>query len=511
MFFVPLYLEAIRSRPLPMFWLATLAQAMVWLAVPTLVYSAPPGELAQVLAIGHEFQFDSDVGPPLAFWLAEIAFRIAGLFGVYALSQLCVITTYWSVFKLGSAIVGGAHAVVAVLLMVGISLFTVPTPDFGPPVLTMALWATVLLHYWRAVVQGQRRSWYVLGGAAALMLLTSEAALILLGALALFTALTERGRDAIGSIEPLIAAVIMVGCLFLHLLWLEGAADSLTPTLDHLRVSGVAGENTLAWLWLLTLLLLAHAGLALLVALARGWPRVQTNPTPAILRSAVDPFGKSFVKVFALVPGLLATILAVVLQRPSPIGGTAPLVVLSGLAIVVAAGDSIELYHQRILGFAWSGLLLVPAMFVPLMIFLLPWTTGTDLKVVLPAAAMGRFFADSFESRTGRPLTVITGDIGTAAIVALAAPSRPSVYFDVDPERSPSVTADDIRRNGAIVVWLTADTTPTPPPDIKAYFPDLIPEVPQTFERSVQGRLPLLRVGWAVIRPASTPAAAGPR
>ena len=55
--------------------------------------------------------------------------------------------------------------------MVGISLFTVPTPDFGPPILGMALWAVVLLHYWRAVVRGRRRSWYVLGVAAALLLL----------------------------------------------------------------------------------------------------------------------------------------------------------------------------------------------------------------------------------------------------------------------------------------------------------------------------------------------------
>ena len=64
-----------------------------------------------MLAIGHEFQLDGDFGPPLAYWLAEIAFRIGGLFGVYALSQLCVIATYWCVFALGRAIVGATHAV----------------------------------------------------------------------------------------------------------------------------------------------------------------------------------------------------------------------------------------------------------------------------------------------------------------------------------------------------------------------------------------------------------------
>ena len=160
---------------------------------------------------------------------------------------------------------------------------------------------------------------------------------------------------------------------------------------------------------------------------------------------------------------------------------------LSGLFVVMMAGDSIALYHERVLGFAWTGLLIVPAVFVPLLILLLPWAIGTDLKIAQPASAMGRFFAESFERRTGQPLAIVTGDPRTAALVALAAPSRPSVLFDAAPERSPWVSADDIRKKGAIVVWLTGDTTPTPPPDIKTYFPDLVPEVPRTFEPSGAG------------------------
>jgi hypothetical protein len=508
MFYVPLYFEAIRTRPSLVFWVATLAQAALWLAVPMLFYSSPPGDLAQVLAIGHEFQFDSDVGPPLAFWIAEAAYRVGGLLGVYALSQLCVIVTYWCVFRLGSAIIGPAQAVVAVLLMVGISAFTVPTPDFDPTILTMALWAIVLSRYWQAVAEGDRRSWYVLGAAAALMLLTSEAALILLGPLVLFTVLTERGRAALGRLDPWIVTVVLVGFLFLHLLWLEGSADSLTPTIERLRDAASGQQNTLAWLRLLSALVLAHAGLAILVVLAGGWPRARSGPTPALTRGAVDAFGRTFVKVFAIVPALLATIISVLLERPLPIAGTAPLVVLSALGVILVAGDSIEFYHQRILGFTWAGLLIVPTILVPFVLILLPWTLRTNLTVAEPSAAMGRFFADTFQSRTGRPLAVVTGETAIAAIVAIGAPSRPSVYFESDPERSPSVTPDEIREKGAVVVWLAADTAPTPPPLIKAHFPDLIPEVPRTFERRVQGRLPLLRVGWGVIRPASTPAAA---
>jgi Dolichyl-phosphate-mannose-protein mannosyltransferase len=508
LFYVPLYFEAIRARPSLVFWLATLVQAAVWLLVPLLFYAAPPGGLAQVLAIGHEFQFDSDVGPPLAFWLAEIAFRIGGLFGVYVLSQICVIATYWCVFRLGCAIVGPAQAAVAILLMVGISPFTVPSPDFGPPILTMALWAFVLLQYWLAVAEGRQRSWYAFAGAAGLLLLTSEAALILVGSLVAFTVLTERGRRALDRLEPWIAAAVLVGVLFVHLLWLEGASDSLTPTIARLREAGMAGKNTVSWLRFIAILVLAHAGLAILVVLAAGWPSGTAGPLPALKRRTVDAFAASFVKSLALLPALLSTILAVVLGRAAPIGGIAPLVVLSPLAVMLFAGDAIELYHQRILGIAWAGLLIVPALMVPAVMIMLPWTLGTDLTVAEPASAMGRFFADTFRSRTGRPLAVVTGEIGPAAMVALAAPSRPSVYFDEDPERSPSVTPDDIRRQGAIVVWLASDTNPKPPPEIQSYFPDLVPEVPQVFERRVQGRMPSLRVGWAMIRPAQTSAAA---
>jgi hypothetical protein len=394
--------------------------------------------------------------------------------------------------------------------MIGIALLTVPTSDFGPAVLAMALWAVTLLYYWRAVVHGEQRSWYIAGAAAALLLLTSDAALILLGTLVAFTLLTERGRAALQSSEPWGVAVALAFFLFFHLLWLEGIGDGLVPIFQKLRQATSAGGNTVAWLRILIALALAHAGLAILIVLALGWPRRRASPAPPLLRQPVQNFAATFIKVMAIIPALLATVIAVLLGRATPVGGAAPLVVLSGVAVVMAAGNSIALYHQRVLGLAWAGLLLVPAAFVPLLIVLLPFAAATDLKVAQPARAMGRFFAENFERRTGQPLAIVTGDPRTAALIAVAAPSRPSVLFEAAPERSPWVTGNDIRNKGAIVVWLAADTTPTPPPDIKAYFPDIVPEVPHTFDRPVEGRMAPLRIGWAVIRPGSVAAAPAP-
>ena len=69
------------------------------------------------------------------------------------------------------------------------------------------------------------------------------------------------------------------------------------------------------------------------------------------------------------------------------------------------------------------------------------------------------------------------------------------------PARTPWVGPTDVTAKGAVILWPTTGTAGTPPPDIKARFPQLVPEVPRAFERPVQGRLPLMRIGWGVLRP----------
>src|SRR4030088_3194697 len=105
--FTSLIIELIRARPRLVVWLVVLFQAALWLIVPLLLYRSPPGELATVLAFGREYQVGTDLGPPLAFWLADIAFRAAGnhVFGVYLLAQLCTIATFATFYQLAPATV----------------------------------------------------------------------------------------------------------------------------------------------------------------------------------------------------------------------------------------------------------------------------------------------------------------------------------------------------------------------------------------------------------------------
>lgn len=496
-----LVVELLRSQPRLTFWVAAVAQTAMWWIIPSVFYSSPPGDLPIVLAVGHEFQLGSVFGPPLAFWAAEIAFDIAGSVGVYLAAQACVLFTYYAVFTLARAIVGIHHAAFAVLLMVGISAFTAPTPNFGPSVLAMPLSAFALLNLWRALGERRRASWFLLALCIGLLLLTTYAGLILAGLIVVFLATTRRGRNALRSGDPWLAGMAMAVVLFPHLIWLDLAGS--TSSFDWPRLAQPRPAETFfaGWRDQFEALFLVHAGLLVLVGLGSKWHLRNADKVPVFLRSFTDPFGRRFVYFFAVAPMLVAMATAIMLDQRQPIGGYAPHLVLSGLAIIVLAGNSIPWHRPRLVAMAWSLLLLVPPLSASAAIGVLPWIGISGVDVTRPASAMGRFFANSFERRIGAPLGVVAGDTRTAALVALGAPTRPSLFIDVAPERSPWVSGTDIGRRGAVVVWSETSTRSAVPADIAARFPGLVAEVPRAFERMVQGRVQPLRIGWGVVRP----------
>ena len=209
MFRVSLILEALRARPVLMFWVAALAQgdAVDAGAVAVLCGAARRGAAG---ARGRQRMAARLALRAAARLLARrhrVHARRRRVIGVYVLSQLCVVVTYWAVFALGRRIVGAAHAAMAILLMAGISVFTVPTLEFGPSVLAMPLTALTLLFGYRALADNRRGDWIASGVALGLLLLTTYAGLILL---ALHGAVRrrrrERGRSRLGSIGPWAAA-----------------------------------------------------------------------------------------------------------------------------------------------------------------------------------------------------------------------------------------------------------------------------------------------------------------
>ncbi len=497
--FTSLVIELIRARPRLVVWLVVVLQAILWLLVSLILYRGPPDDLATVLALGREYRVGTDLGPPLAFWLADIAFRAVGnhMFGVYVLAELCAIATFWTLYLLARAAVGGQQAVLAVVLTMTVLAFSAPGLEFGPLVLARPLWALLLLHSWQLIGQNRRNAWFAWSIDAGLLLLTTSAGIVLLALVVGFALATARGRRILVSFDALFALLVIIVLALPYLIWLIRADASILP---HLPGIADLGGRALHGVELLGGLALASIGIAIVSAFNSGWFDRTQEEAPVIFRPPVDPVARDFVYFFAFAPALLGCLISGLFGLEHVVGGAGIVLLMSGLAVVVACGDLIHLRRQRILRTVWAAIILAPALAVTVAAIFVPWTTASEVTTSLPAPAIGRFFDDSFQRRTNQRLSAVTGDAELATLISLSS-TRPHLFLVAAPHRTPWLDLDKFNQTGGVVVWRASDTDGTPPPDIAKLFPGLVPEVPQSFDRLVNGRQPLLRIGWAIVRP----------
>ena len=151
--------------------------------------------------------------------------------------------------------------------------------------------------------------------------------------------------------------------------------------------------RALHWAGLLGGLLLAISGIVLLVVLNSGWFDRNPEEAPIIYRPPVDPLARDFVYFFAIGPALAASLVSGLFGLDRVAGGAGIVLLMSGLAVIVATGDLVHLRRQRLLRSVWAAVIMAPALAVVGSTLFLPWTGGAEVATSLPAAAIGVFSA----------------------------------------------------------------------------------------------------------------------
>jgi hypothetical protein len=241
------------------------------------------------------------------------------------------------------------------------------------------------------------------------------------------------------------------------------------------------------------------AAIIVLVVLNSSWFSGKEKDAPVIYRPPVSPLARDFVYCFALAPAIAGSLISGLFNLDAVIGGPGIALMMVGLAMVVASGDVIHLRHQRLLRSVWAAAVAIPAVLVVGASLVLPWTTGGEVATAMPARDIARFFIDSFERRTNQKLRAVAGDPQLAQLVSLGR-GRPHL-LDATPQRTPWESPAQFAESGGVVLWRASDTVGTLPSDIARRFPGLVPEVPRSFDWLINGRQPVLRIGWAIVRP----------
>ncbi len=238
----------------------------------------------------------------------------------------------------------------------------------------------------------------------------------------------------------------------------------------------------------------------ILAALNSGWFVRNPEEAPIIFRPPVEPLARDFVYFFAIAPALAGSLVSGVFGLDRVVGGAGVVLMMSGLATVVATGDLIHLRRQRVLRSVWAAVIVAPALAAIATTLFCPGPAAARSRRRCPRPRSRNFFDESFERRTNQRLRAVSGEPELATLITLG-PARPHLFLAATPERTPWLNLAKFNETGGVVVWRASDTVGTPPADIAARFPGLVPEVPRAFEWLVNGRQPLLRIGWAIVRP----------
>jgi 4-amino-4-deoxy-L-arabinose transferase-like glycosyltransferase len=505
------WLDGLVQRPRLALLALCCAQLIIWSLAPILTHDAPPHDVLESYMWGREWLLGTHKHPPLPGWLLEGARVLTGsvTWPAYVLSQLCIVTAFGFIFRLGCDLMDGGRALAGTLLLTGIYFFSWPSPELNHNLVQLPLWSAMLLCLWRAP-QAQAGKvaafWWIAGAlcAAGLTYAKYSAALLIVTA-ALWIMLDPLSRRALRStIWPWVALAVFLLVAGPGLIWLS---QNYHQPLDyangrsHSR-SAVGGPSFVA-------LQLACHGAMLIMMLIAGLMGGRRSPETLPLASPpVSRRGWLFLAWFAVAP--LVMILLGATNFGVGLRGAwgAPLWLMSGLLAVALTSDRFE--HRVLLRLARTVAVVLPLVAIVYigMIVIGGSINRRPAPVNWPQAEIAARMQANWAKATTAPLRIVIGDSEPAGLVALNAPTVPSLVIDGDLAISPWVTQQRIDEQGALVVWQQrAGSAESRLPDVAAFAAGL-PIRNETFAWPRKTKVAPLQLGYAIILPKAAASAA---
>ncbi len=519
----PKLISAIEQHPQRAFAVFCALHAVIWTALPSVLYANLPLDLIEALTYGREWQIGYDKLPPLPWWMIEIVHRLIGFdTAYYALAQFAVISAFALVWSTARPLVGEIGALVAVLIIDGLHYFHYTAAKFNHDVIELPLWALAGYSFHAALKRGHMLHWLLLGLAFGLALWAKYFVVVLALPLALFLLFDREARKHLATPGPWIALAVALGVMMPHLVWLwnsdflpfayaERRAAPSRGIIDHFLHPFVFALGQL--LFLLPSFLIA----AVLI-----WPRSSlpnllaakskggTVPARDNSGSTADKFDRRIVTLLAFAPAVTVIALSALSGRGAIAMWGYPLWLFLGLWMVLQAPTAIDAARFMRIAAAWSVVFAIFAFVFIANYSFLPLIDQRYRAPFFPGDRLASELARRFRAATGHPLAYVIGTMWEGGNVGHYAPEQPRVLIDGDPRRAPWIDLGDLRSKGAVVVWTCSESAQN-----KCYINTAV--IPVAF-RGVGGDAQVqppfavpfrhgdmvLIVGWAILRPSPT-------
>ncbi len=420
--------------------LLSAVQLCLWSLTPYLAFLSPPLDVVENLVWGAQWQWGYYKHPPLQAWLTEISWQAGGLLGIYIMSQLCIVATYWGIFLLGRDIIGAPKAVLGVLIYALCFYATVPTPELNANIVQAPFWAFAAWFLYRALTQNRPAYWFGL----ALMLTggfyTKYSVVFLLAGLAMGIICIGKWRHSLRRPLLYLAATLCMALCAPHIIWLVQTdfqplayALARTKPLDGIELL----FNPLTFL---LAQILAYA-LPILLLLIAGAKRTRPKDSMAYLTAL------AFVPL--LVMALWSALNGVALRTM----WGAPAAIWLGLWLAAHIHMPTPCRRARTALLLGASLLLA----LPLAMGYASYasrTTPAPTRTAWDGAKLARLALADWQKITGTPAPeLVIGPTWEAGLMAHFLPNRPIGFFGTAPANNPWVSPQAFKTAPALIVW----------------------------------------------------------
>jgi hypothetical protein len=433
------------------FWGFFVVHMFLWTLAPTLICPNAPLDVIEGYAWGHEWLMGTYKHPPMQAWWLEIfeyvTFRAT--WGHFLASQLAIGGAFWAVWKTGLRIVSARAALVGVVLLEGIIYYNFTSPEFNPNVLQICFWALIGHSYLNAIKDNKAIDWTLLGLWSACGLYSKYSTVLLLGSLLILTLVRPESRRKFRSIGPYFAVCVATVLFLPHVLWLQqNNFPSFSYAQERMQSDHVGILKSTV---LIPMLFLGSQILAMLPAILM-WLTLLERPKPAP-KQDLKKFDKAFLATVSFGPCILVLIARILFGLNIHDMWAMPFWNFIGLWAL--ATFRLPLSESALQRFSYSFLIIAFGILAGYVgsVYFYPYISGKAQRINFPGHLLAKKVDDAWRGRYTKPVQYIIGDTWPAGNIAYYAPQRPHVFIHGDTAISPWINPEDVKRQGAIIVW----------------------------------------------------------
>ncbi len=155
-----------KKNILNIFYIFLIIHLIIWTAIPALTNNNLPLDTIEALAWGSNLDWGFNKHPPMSAFLVEIFYQIFGAqdWAYYLLSQICIIISFFAVFKFSEDFFKDkTFCLLSVLLIEGIYFYNFTAPEFNVNVCLIPFWALTVFYLWKGLKYNKVSDWLLVG------------------------------------------------------------------------------------------------------------------------------------------------------------------------------------------------------------------------------------------------------------------------------------------------------------------------------------------------------------